>query len=78
MADVSETVLDARGLNCPLPVLRARKRLRQMPAGTLLRIEATDPGTVRDVRAMCDATGDELLESKAEQGEFSFLIRKGS
>ncbi|MDH3770781.1 MAG: sulfurtransferase TusA family protein, partial [Nitrospirota bacterium] len=63
-------------LNCPLPVLRARKRLRQMPAGALLRIEATDPGTVRDVQAMCDATGDELLESKAEQGEFSFLIRR--
>jgi len=47
-----------------------------MPAGALLRIEATDPGTVRDVQAMCDATGDELLESKAEQGEFSFLIRR--
>ena len=76
VAEVSETVLDARGLSCPLPVLRARKRLRQMPAGALLRIEATDPGTVRDVQAMCEATGDELLESKAEQGEFSFLIRR--
>jgi tRNA 2-thiouridine synthesizing protein A len=78
VADVSETVLDARGLNCPLPVLRARKRLRQMPAGALLRMHATDPGTVRDVEAMCDATGDELLESKAEQGEFIFLIRRSA
>ena len=73
---MSETVLDVRGLNCPLPVLRARKRLHQLPAGALLRMLASDPGTVRDVEAMCEATGDELLESKAEEGEFSFLIRR--
>jgi tRNA 2-thiouridine synthesizing protein A len=71
-----ETVLDARGLQCPLPVLRARKAIQKLEAGALLRVLATDPGTVKDFRAFCQATGHELLESGTDAGEFRFLLRK--
>jgi tRNA 2-thiouridine synthesizing protein A len=71
-----ETVLDARGLQCPLPVLRARKAMQKLEAGALLRVLATDPGTVKDFRAFCQATGHELLESETGGGELRFLLRK--
>lgn len=73
---LSEREFDARGLNCPLPVLRARKVLRIMESGENLRLLATDPGVVHDVKAMCDATGDRLIESHETEGEFVFLIEK--
>jgi tRNA 2-thiouridine synthesizing protein A len=76
MTETDETVLDLRGLQCPLPVLRARKAMQRLPPGALLRVLATDPGTVRDFRAFCQATGHELLESESEAGEFRFLLRK--
>ncbi len=72
----AETVLDARGLQCPLPVLRARKAMQKLEAGALLRVLATDPGTLKDFRAFCQAAGHELLASGAEAGEFHFLLRK--
>lgn len=68
--------LDARGLNCPLPILRAKKSIAQMSAGQVLRITATDPGSVKDFEAFCKQTGNELLESKDESGEFVFLLKK--
>jgi tRNA 2-thiouridine synthesizing protein A len=73
---MAETLLDTRGLNCPLPVLRARKAMQMLEAGALLRVLATDPGTVKDFRAFCQATGHELVESATEAGEFRFLLRK--
>jgi tRNA 2-thiouridine synthesizing protein A len=73
---MAETLLDTRGLNCPLPVLRARKAMQRLPPGSLLRVLATDPGTVRDFRAFCQATGHELIESLEQDGEFRFVIRK--
>jgi tRNA 2-thiouridine synthesizing protein A len=73
---VPETVLDARGLQCPLPVLRARKAMQKLEPGALLRVLATDPGTVKDFRAFCEAAGHELVADEAEAGEFRFLIRK--
>jgi tRNA 2-thiouridine synthesizing protein A len=76
MPEMTETVLDARGLQCPLPVLRARKAMQKLSAGTLLRVLATDPGTVKDFRAFCQAAGHELLQTETEAGEFRFLIRK--
>jgi tRNA 2-thiouridine synthesizing protein A len=76
MPEVAETVLDARGLQCPLPVLRARKAMQKLEAGALLRVLATDPGTLKDFRAFCEAAGHELLESGSEADEFRFLIRK--
>jgi tRNA 2-thiouridine synthesizing protein A len=68
--------LDARGLNCPLPILRTKKTLNEMPSGAVLRILATDPGSVRDFQAFSKQTGHALLESGESAGEFHFLLRK--
>ena len=68
--------LDASGLNCPLPILRAKKTLAGMDVGKILHIIATDPGSVKDFEAFAKQTGNELLESKEEGGKFLFLIKK--
>ena len=69
--------LDARGLNCPLPILRAKKTLNGMGAGALLKIIATDPGSVKDFQAFATQTGNELMSSSEDNGEFHFLLKKG-
>ena len=69
--------LDARGLNCPLPILRAKKTLNGMSAGELLKIIATDPCSVKDFQAFATQTGNELMSSSEENGEFHFLLKKG-
>jgi tRNA 2-thiouridine synthesizing protein A len=68
--------LDASGLNCPLPILRAKKTLNGMTAGQILHVIATDPGSVKDFDAFAKQTGNELMESKEDGGKFHFLIRK--
>ncbi len=68
--------LDATGLNCPLPILRAKKALADMQSGQVLHIIATDPGSVKDFDAFAKQTGNELLESKEEGGKFYFLLKK--
>lgn len=68
--------LDASGLNCPLPILRAKKTLGGMSAGQVLHIIATDPGSVKDFEAFAKQTGNTLMESKEEGGKFFFLIKK--
>ena len=68
--------LDARGLNCPLPILRAKKSINELSPGQVLRIVATDPGSVKDFEAFSKQTGNELLESTEENGEFVYLIKK--
>ena len=68
--------LDATGLTCPLPVLRARKAMRDVPTGGLLEVRATDPAAVKDFAAFCEATGHTLLESREEGGVYVFLMRK--
>ncbi len=75
MADFDEE-LDASGLNCPLPILRAKKTLASLDAGKVLHIIATDPGAVKDFEAFAKQTGNELMESKEEGGKFHFLIKK--
>ena len=75
MADFDQE-LDASGLNCPLPILRAKKSLAGMSAGQVLHIIATDPGSVKDFEAFSKQTGNELMESKEEGGKFFFLIKK--
>jgi len=75
MADFDQE-LDASGLNCPLPILRAKKSLAGMSAGQVLHIIATDPGSVKDFEAFAKQTGNELAESKEEGGKFYFLIKK--
>jgi tRNA 2-thiouridine synthesizing protein A len=73
---MAETVLDTRGLSCPLPVLRARKAMQRLASGALLRVLATDPGTVKDFEAFCRASGHQLVESRTQDDEFHFLLRK--
>ena len=68
--------LDARGLNCPLPILRAKKALNDMQAGQVLRILATDPGSVKDFQAFSKQTGNELLSHAAAQKEFTFYMKR--
>ena len=68
--------LDASGLNCPLPILRAKKTLGGMQSGKVLRIIATDPGSVKDFEAFSKQTGNELLQSTEEGGKYRFLLRK--
>ncbi|RMC35650.1 sulfurtransferase TusA family protein [Paracoccus alkanivorans] len=68
--------LDARGLLCPLPVLKARKRLQGMAAGEVLRMLATDPAAVIDVPHFCAESGHELLEQRNEDEAQIYLIRK--
>ena len=68
--------LDASGLNCPLPILRAKKALAGLGSGQVLRIVATDPGSVKDFDAFAKQTGNELLESGEENGKFTFFIKK--
>lgn len=71
------TILDATGLLCPLPVLKARKALKAMAAGAVLKVLATDKGAVKDFEAFCRTTGDELVEHNEANGVLTFLIRKG-
>lgn len=73
---MSETVLDVKGLSCPLPVLRANKALRGMAAGERLRVLATDRAAVADFQAFCRETGHALIAQGEEAGVFSFTIRK--
>jgi tRNA 2-thiouridine synthesizing protein A len=75
MADFDQE-LDASGLNCPLPILRAKKTLGTMDSGKVLRIIATDPGSVKDFEAFCKQTGNVLLESGEEGGKYVFAIKK--
>ena len=68
--------VDARGLNCPLPILRAKKALNDMQTGQVLKIVATDPGAVKDFQAFCKQTGNELLSQDQTEREFSFYLKR--
>ena len=68
--------LDARGLNCPLPILRAKKALSEMVAGEVLRVVCTDPGSMRDFQAFARQTGHELVEQTSGDTEFVHVIRR--
>ena len=73
---MADTTLDAKGLNCPLPILRAKKALKAMEAGQTLAIEATDPGSAKDFESFCNQTGNELVSSSEENNIYHFEIRK--
>lgn len=68
--------LDARGLNCPLPILRAKKALTDMASGQVLRVLATDPGSVKDFQAFSKQTGHALLSSETVDTDFIFFMKK--
>ncbi len=71
---MADQLLDAKGLNCPLPILKAKKTLKGMTAGQVLEIQATDPGSVADFAAFCNQTGNELLSSETEGDVYKFMI----
>lgn len=73
---MADQVLDAKGLNCPLPILKAKKALKSMDAGTTLEVVSTDPGSVADFAAFCRTTGNELVEQTEGDGVWTYLIRK--
>ncbi len=68
--------LDARGLNCPLPILKTKKSLSDMTSGQVLKVVSTDCGSVKDMQAFSNQTGNELLSSTEENGEYVFLMKK--
>jgi tRNA 2-thiouridine synthesizing protein A len=73
---VSATILDTKGLRCPLPVLRARKAMKALAPGEVIEIHATDPGSVQDFQSFCKTTGHELVNAAETDGVFIFEIRK--
>ena len=68
--------LDTRGMNCPLPILKAKKALAGMSSGDVLKVVATDPGSVRDFQAFARQTGNELLEQTSARDEFVHFLRR--
>lgn len=68
--------LDAKGLNCPLPILRTKKAIGALKAGDVLEVLATDPGAVKDFEAFCRSTGHELTEWSETDGVYRFLLKK--
>lgn len=68
--------LDTRGLNCPLPILKAKKALAEMRSGEILKVLATDPGSIRDFQAFARQTGNELLEQADNKDEFVHFLRR--
>lgn len=68
--------LDARGLNCPLPILKTKKAIKEVPVGETLKVLSTDPGSVKDMDAFCRTTGNDLVESNQDGDTYTFLIRR--
>jgi len=73
---MADQVLDAKGLNCPLPILKAKKALKSLDGGQVLEVVSTDPGSVADFAAFCRTTGNELMEQNEAEGIYTYLIRK--
>jgi len=74
--DQFDAELDATGLNCPLPILKAKKALAGIDSGQVLHVIATDPGAIKDFEAFAKQTGNELLQSREDSGKFYFLLKK--
>ena len=68
--------LDATGLNCPMPLLKAKKALNELASGDRLQVVATDPGSVRDFEVFAEQSGHALLDSRQEDGRYYYLLRK--
>jgi tRNA 2-thiouridine synthesizing protein A len=73
---MADDTLDTKGLNCPLPILKAKKALSAMDAGKTLEILATDPGSVKDFEAFCRTTGNKMLEHGVDDGVYRFVVEK--
>ena len=70
------TTVDAKGLSCPMPIVKTAQAVKPLPSGALIELLATDPGSVKDVAAWCRSTGNELVEQSADGAVFRFVIRK--
>jgi tRNA 2-thiouridine synthesizing protein A len=75
---MSVTVLDVKGLNCPLPILRTKKAIKDIAADCVLQVIATDPGSVKDMEAFCKQTGNELMDWNDDAGTYTFNIKRKS
>ena len=73
---MANQLLDAKGLNCPLPILKAKNALKDVTVGGTLEVLATDPGSVADFQAFCRATGNELVESTQDKDVYRFVIKR--
>ena len=73
---MADQTLNAEGLNCPLPIIKAKKALKSMTAGQVLEVRATDPGSVADFAAFCNQTGNELMSSISEGEIYRFEIKR--
>ncbi len=72
----ADKILDCKGLNCPMPIVKTKKAIEQMESGQILKVEATDKGSKSDITAFAQRTGHELLETKEEGGVFIFYLKK--
>jgi tRNA 2-thiouridine synthesizing protein A len=70
------TTVDAKGLSCPMPIVRTAQAVRTVPSAALIEVLATDPGSVKDFAAWCRSTGNELVEQTADGSVFRFVIRR--
>ena len=70
------TTVDARGLSCPMPIVKTAQAIRSMPSGALLELLATDPGSVKDVEAWSKTTGNELVDQSVDGGIYRFVVRR--
>lgn len=76
---MTTTTLDTKGMNCPLPILKTKKALKDLAAGDLLEVLSTDPGSVKDFDSFCRTTGNELVETDTgDDGVYTFTIKKGA
>ncbi len=73
---MAETFLDTKGLNCPLPILKAKKAIKGLASGDTLKVESTDVGSIKDFEAFCRSTGHKLLESNEASGVYTYVIEK--
>lgn len=75
VVQVTETI-DARGLSCPMPIVKTAQAVRGLPSGAVVELFATDPGSIKDVAAWCRATGNELLEQTSDGAVYRFVLRR--
>ena len=73
---MAETFLDTKGMNCPLPILKTKKTIKGLNAGDTVKVESTDPGSVKDFEAFCRSTGNKLVESAEAGGVYTYIIEK--
>ena len=76
MAELTARLLDVKGLSCPLPIVKTAQALKQMAAGELIEVHATDPGSLKDFAAWSKTTGNEIVEQTQDAGVFRFVLKK--